>query len=69
MALQVNIKERVFKYKNEELVDPDRNMTPFEVAKFYSARFPELINATIEGPKAVDGKVEYSFDKVAGTKG
>lgn len=69
MALQVNIKERVFKYNNETLVDPDKSMTPFEVAKFYSARFPELINATIEGPKSVDDKIEYSFNKSVGTKG
>jgi len=69
MALQVTIKDRVFKYNGEVLTDPDKHMTPFEVAKFYSARFPELINATIEGPAIVDDKVEYSFSKIAGTKG
>lgn len=69
MALQVSTKERVFEYNGKSLIDPNPKMTPFEVAKFYSAEYPELINSIIDGPKISDGKALYVFEKTAGTKG
>lgn len=69
MALQVSAKKRIFEYNNQQLAEPDPLMTPSEVAKFYSAKHPELINASIKGPKAEGENVVYSFERNVGTKG
>lgn len=69
MALQITTKEREFSYKGELFVDPDPMMTPSQVAKFYSARFPELVNTSINGPELIEGKARYTFSNSVGTKG
>ena len=69
MALQVSTKKRIFEYNKELLTDPNPLMTPSEVAKFYSAKYPELINASIKGPQADGENVKYSFERNVGTKG
>jgi len=71
MALQITGLKRVFKLKDKkvELTDPNENMSPEEVQKFYSAKHPELTNSTINGPKIVGNTAEYSFATTVGTKG
>lgn len=71
MALQITGLTRVFKLKDKktELADPNPNMSTEEVQKFYSGKYPELTNATIDGPKIVGETAEYSFTTTVGTKG
>lgn len=73
MALQVTELKRVFKMtkdgKEIELSDPNRELSPEEVLKFYSSTHAELTNATIEGPKVKDGKAEYTAVTKAGKLG
>lgn len=71
MALQITGLKRVFKLsdKKTELTDPNPNMSIEEVQKFYSGKYPELTNATINGPKVIEDKAEYSFTATVGTKG
>lgn len=69
MALQVTSKTRVFKYNDQELADPNPQMAPNEVAKFYSSQYPELVTASVDGPKIDGDKAVYSFSKNIGTKG
>lgn len=67
MALE--ILKRIFKYNQMTLDDPDTTMTPDQVMNFWAGVYPELTQATIEGPETtVDGLV-FEFSKVAGTKG
>ncbi|MBL4953434.1 PRTRC system protein C, partial [Neobacillus sp. YIM B02564] len=40
-----------------------------EVRDIYSATFPELTNATVEGPEDKGDKLVYKFVKTAGAKG
>lgn len=74
MALQVTNLKRAFTLKKDgkkdiELTDPNADMSPEEVMKFFSGTYPELTNATITGPKVEGGKAFYNFKTVVGTKG
>lgn len=73
MALQVSNLKRDFVIeqngKQVKLEDPNPNMSPEEVAKFYASKHPEITNATLSGPKVVGDKAEYSFKPTVGTKG
>ena len=71
MALRITGLKRVFKLSDKKTVleDPNENMAPEEVQKFYSGNHPELTNATINGPKIVGETAEYSFTTTVGTKG
>ena len=71
MALQITGLKRVFKLKDKktELPDPNENMSPEEVQKFYSGKYPELTNGSINGPKIVGDTAEYTFTTMVGTKG
>lgn len=69
MALIKQSLPRVFKYGKIKLADPDPGMAPKDVLNFYSGTYPELTNASLEGPKIVDDKAVYEFGKTVGTKG
>lgn len=71
MALQITGIKRVFKLKDKkiDLPDPNETMTPEDVQKFYCGKYPELTNASINGPKIVGSTAEYSFTTTVGTKG
>ena len=60
---------RVFVYNNEELSDPNPNLSPEQVMDIYSNKYPELLNANVSGPKVVSGKAKFEFSKNLGTKG
>lgn len=69
MALNIKGIQRVFKYKNTELSDPDAGMTPEEVMSFYSGTYPELTTSNVQGPKIEADKAIYEFKSIVGTKG
>ncbi len=70
MALRITGPNRVFKLSDKTVLeDPNQNMSPEDVQKFYSGKHPELTNATINGPKIVGETAEYSFTTTVGTKG
>ncbi len=75
MALIVKNVERVFILKrNHEkddvtLPDPNNSMTPVEVMKFYSGRYPELTSGTVTGPVMKKGQAVYQLETVIGDKG
>ena len=64
---------RVFKFDNSgtevELSDPQETFSPESVLNFYSATYPILTTAKIEGPEIVDDKVSFKFVTTLGTKG
>lgn len=62
----------VFKKNNKEvrLEDPDSSLAPAKVAVFYSSIHPELLNASVTGPKYTDnGEAVYTMATSVGTKG
>lgn len=73
MALQVTKLKRNFTFEKDkkkiELSDPNPNMSPEEVLKFYSGTHAELTNAVIEGPKVVGDKASYNITTKAGKLG
>lgn len=73
MALQVTGLERKFVFEHDgekiELNDPNPDMEPAQVKKFYANTYPELTNANVEGPEIVGDSASYSFTIAVGTKG
>jgi PRTRC genetic system protein C len=67
MAIETTELQRVFRYNSVELPDPGG--TADEVRELYSATYPEIVNAAIEGPEEKDGKLVYTFRRAVGTKG
>ncbi len=69
MVVKLKILDKVFEYGSIKL-DPVPGMDdPEDVKEFYSNIYPELTQATIEGPDIRGGKEYYVFKKTAGTKG
>lgn len=64
---------RIFLFDNEgtevELADPNSEFRPASVLNFYSATYPVLTTAKIEGPEINKDRVEYRFIANLGTKG
>lgn len=68
MAIIIKELVREFSYNGVSLADPGRNLTLEEVRDVYSAAYPEIISASIEGPETKGGKMVYSFRKAVGSK-
>lgn len=66
--MKIEAIERSFNYNGVTLADPAAGMSPESVRDFYSAMFPEITTATVEGPEERSGKLCYKFIKSVGTK-
>ena len=69
MTIQVTSLERSFSYNGVSLPDPGAALTLEQVRDVYSAAFPEIVSASIEGPEHKNGKLLYVFRKAVGAKG
>jgi PRTRC genetic system protein C len=69
MALQTNTAVRSFSYNGAELPDPNPALSLEEVKGIFSAAYPELTNATIDGPNLKGNRLQYIFVRTAGAKG
>jgi PRTRC genetic system protein C len=75
MALKVINTERSFLVKGKsksddiKLADPNPNLSPEEVMKFYASEYPQLTSSNVAGPKIKDNQAVYEFQTVIGTKG
>lgn len=69
MALTITKATRCFTFNGVDLPDPAPNMSPEDVRDLYSATYPELTTATIEGPETRGTRLVYTFRRAAGTKG
>ena len=67
--MEVQVLEREFNYNGVKLPDPNSHMSVEEVKEMYSAQYPELLTAAIEGPEVVDTKMVYKFVRAIGSKG
>lgn len=75
MAFQITNLKRTFKIvkgkgkTDVELADPNPNMSPEEVVKFYASDHPELTNSLITGPTVVKDTALYTMTVEAGQLG
>jgi PRTRC genetic system protein C len=69
MSITTRTLERRFSYLGLQLPDPDPKLTPEQVRDLYSATYPELTTAAIEGPEATGGTLQYKLTRAIGTKG
>lgn len=70
MSIQTRIMDRSFSYQGLVLPDFDPGLTPEQIRDAYSATYPEITTAAVEGPEATaDGTLRYKFTRAIGTKG
>lgn len=69
--MKVKVEEiiREFNYNGVKLVDPLPTSDPDKIKSFYSALYPEITSAVVEGPEYRGNKMVYTFKRSVGTKG
>jgi PRTRC genetic system protein C len=69
MAITVQKLLRSFAYNGISLPDPGAELSPEQVRDVYSATYPEITTASIEGPEQKGDRLVYTFRRAVGTKG
>lgn len=69
MALIATAATRAFSFNGVDLPDPAGAMSVEEVRELYSATYPELTTATVQGPEVRGNRLVYTFQRAVGTKG
>lgn len=69
MSLTPVAVRRIFIYNGRTLPDPDPQMPPEEVKRFYSAIHADLTNAAVEGGTFEGDTQTFEFKRGLGTKG
>jgi PRTRC genetic system protein C len=67
--MEVSKSVRSFTYNGVALADPGAQFTLEQVREFFSALYPDILNAAIEGPTITGNKLVYEFRRAVGTKG
>ncbi|UEC01656.1 PRTRC system protein C [Burkholderia vietnamiensis] len=68
MSIAVSPIVRTFNYQGIMLPDVP-GLAPRDVRDLYSAQYPELLSAEIDGGEIVNGRQDYTFRKAVGVKG
>ena len=69
MTITVQKLQRSFAYNGIALPDPGCELSPEQVRDLYSATYPEITTASIEGPEQKGDRLIYTFRRAVGTKG
>lgn len=69
MEISVQALPRQFWFNNVPLPDPGTEFTPDEVRDVYSAQYPDISTAIIDGPDVHEDHITYKFVRNVGTKG
>lgn len=69
MPLKAETMTREFKYGELELPDPNPQLTPEQVCEFYAGTYPELNNASVDGPVTRGSRQIYTLEVSYGSKG
>lgn len=69
MELVIKEMPRKFWFNNVPLPDPGVEFSPEEVKDVYSAQYPDITTAIIEGPEIHDDHLTFKFVRNVGTKG
>ncbi|WP_321788209.1 PRTRC system protein C [Paraburkholderia sp. J94] len=60
---------REFTYNGMKFADPGPAFSPNDVRDLFSAQYPELTTATVDGPEIAGDIATYKFVRAAGAKG
>ncbi|WP_321871217.1 PRTRC system protein C [Paraburkholderia tropica] len=60
---------REFTYNGMKFADPGPAFSPNDVRDLFSAQYPELTTAAVDGPEFVGEVAIYKFVRAAGAKG
>ncbi|MCI0150955.1 PRTRC system protein C [Paraburkholderia sediminicola] len=69
MSISIAKLLREFVYNGVNFADPGATFSPQEVRDLYSAQYPELTTAAIEGPEYIGDVARFTFRRAAGAKG
>ena len=69
MTISIATLTREFTYNGMRLADPGPAFTPDQVRDLYSAQYPELTTATVDGPEYAGEVASFKFVRAAGAKG
>ncbi|MGT2460195.1 PRTRC system protein C (plasmid) [Cupriavidus basilensis] len=69
MAIEVAKLLREFLYNGMTFADPGPDFSPDDVRDLYSAQYPELTTAKVDGPEVAGEVARYTFVRAAGAKG
>jgi PRTRC genetic system protein C len=69
MTISITKLIREFTYNGMTFVDPGAAFSPDDVRDLYSAQYPELTTAAIDGPEYKGEIACFKFVRAAGAKG
>ena len=69
MSISIAAVIREFVYNGMNLLDPGPAFSPDEVRDLYTAQYPELTTASIDGPEVSGEVLRFKFVRAAGAKG
>ncbi|MEM5440540.1 PRTRC system protein C [Paraburkholderia phymatum] len=69
MSIAIAAVTREFAYNGMNLPDPGVTFTPDQVRDLYTAQYPELTTAAVDGPEIKGTVMRYTFVRAAGAKG
>jgi PRTRC genetic system protein C len=69
MAISVATLTREFVYNGVTFPDPGPTFSPDDVRDLYSAQYPELTTAAVDGPNIEGDVMRLTFVRAAGAKG
>ncbi|MGY6240170.1 PRTRC system protein C (plasmid) [Burkholderia ambifaria] len=69
MSISIAALVREFTYNGMALMDPGPAFSPDQVRDLYTAQYPELTTAAVDGPDMKGAVAHYKFVRAAGAKG
>ncbi|MEX3969838.1 PRTRC system protein C [Paraburkholderia caribensis] len=69
MAISITAIVREFSYNGMRFADPGPTFSPDQVRDLYSAQYPELTTASVDGPEVSGTVATWKFVRAAGAKG
>ncbi|EIN00038.1 putative carbamoylphosphate synthase large subunit [Paraburkholderia hospita] len=69
MSISITTLIRQFTYNGVAFLDPGPAFSPEDVRDLYSAQYPELTTASVDGPDISGDVATYKFVRAAGAKG
>ena len=69
MSISIAAIVREFTYNGMALLDPGPAFSPDQVRDLYTAQYPELTTAAVDGPEVKGDVMAYKFVRAAGATG
>lgn len=69
MSISIAALVREFTYNGMTLMDPGPAFSADQVRDLYTAQYPELTTAAVDGPEIKGEVAHYKFVRAAGAKG